>query len=150
MCSSDLSTGLAIAQMIGSMVPAEGATPTAEKRLSDMPVVGSLFQPIDGPGQINQFYENAKEYGEIKKTFDKLLGEGRVEEASELAKKYATKVAMADVAESFKDDMNEFTQLERTVRASNMSPSEKREQLDRLRQAKIMFAKSFNAAARQQ
>ena len=144
------STGLAIAQMIGSLVPAEGATPTAEKRLSDMPVVGSLFQPIDGPGQINQFYENAKEYGEIKKTFDKLLGEGRVEEASELAKKYATKMAMADVAESFKDDMNEFTQLERSVRAANMSPSEKREQLDRLRQAKIMFAKSFNAAARQQ
>jgi hypothetical protein len=144
------STGLAIAQMIGSLVPVEGATPAAEKRLSDMPVVGSLFQPVDGSGQINQFYENAKEYGEIKKTFDKLLGEGRVDEATDLAKKYATKIALADVAESFKDDMNEFTQLERAVRAADMSPRQKREQLDDLRRAKIVFAKSFNAAARQQ
>ena len=109
-----------------------------------------MFQPVDGPGQINQFYERAKEYGEIKKTFDKMLDEGRVDEASELAKKYATKMAMADVAESFKDDMNEFTQLERTIRAADMTPSAKREQLDSLRQAKIVFAKSFNAAARQQ
>ena len=142
--------GLAIAQMIGTMVPAEGVAAPAEKRLSDMPVVGSLFQPVDGSGQINQFYEKAKEYGEIKKSFDKMLGEGRVDEATALAEKYATRMALADMAEDFKKDMGEFTQLERTIRASDMSPREKREQLDTLRQAKIQFAKTFNAAARQQ
>jgi hypothetical protein len=31
-----------------------------------------------------------------------------------------------------------------------MSPKEKREQLDNIRQAKIQFAKAFNAASRQQ
>jgi hypothetical protein len=144
------SVGLAIAQMLGTMVPVEGATAPAEKRMSDMPVVGSLFQPTDAAGQISQFYDKAKEYGEIKQTFDKLINEGRAEEAQSFATEYATRIAMADLAEDFKRDMGELTQIERTIKASDMSPKEKREQLDNIRQAKIQFAKAFNAASRQQ
>jgi len=141
-------TGLAIAQGIGLLIPTEGPqTPT--KRLSDMPIVGSLFQPTDAGGQLTTFYEKAQEYTEIKETVDKLLDEGRVEEATKLANKYAREIALTDVAESFKADMNEFTQLERSVRASMLTPVQKRNSLDDIRAAKILFAKSFNTASRQ-
>jgi hypothetical protein len=141
-------TGLAIAQGIGLLVPADGPQP-ATKRLSDMPIVGSMFQPTDAGGQITTFYEKAEEYGEIKKTVDKLIDEGKRDEAIRLANKYAKEITLSEIAESFKTDMNEFTQLEKMTRASNMTPETKRVKLDQIREAKIIFARSFNAASRQ-
>lgn len=143
--------GLAIAQMVGTLVPTGETPPSAEKRMSDLPVVGSLFQPVDASGQITQFYEKATEYGQIKQTFDKMLNEGRADDAQAFAEKYGRQIALADVAEDFKQTMSEFTDVERTVRADmQMSPVEKRRTLDELRQAKIEFAKAFHAASRQQ
>ena len=141
-------TGLAIAQGIGLLVPTDGPQ-SATKRLSDMPIIGSIFQPIDAGGQITTFYEKAEEYGEIKKTVDKLIDEGKRDEAIRLANKYAKEITLSEIAESFKTDMNEFTQLEKMTRASNMTPEIKRVKLDQIREAKIIFARSFNAASRQ-
>lgn len=142
--------GLAIAQMIGTLVPKEAGGEAATKRMSDMPIVGSMFQPVDATGQVTQFYEKAKEYGQIKTTFDKMITEGRADEARAFAEKYGRQIALSDVAEDFKDTMSEFTELERAIRASDMSPDKKREELDKIRRAKIMFSSSFNAASRQQ
>jgi len=142
--------GLAIAQMVGTLVPKEVGAEGPTKRMSDMPIVGSMFQPVDATGQVTQFYEKAKEYGQIKTSFDKMITEGREEEARRFVDKYAREISLADVAEDFKETMSEFTQLERSIRASDMSPDEKRSKLDELRRAKIMFATSFNAASRQQ
>ena len=142
-------TGLAIAQGIGLLVPTDGPQ-SATKRLSDMPIIGSMFQPTDAGGQITTFYEKAEEYGEIKKTVDKLIDEGKRDEAIRLANKYAKEITLSEIAESFKTDMNEFTQLEKMTRASNMTPEIKRVKLDQIREAKIIFARSFNAASRQQ
>ena len=142
--------GLAIAQMIGTLVPKETGAEPPTKRMSDMPIVGSMFQPVDAAGQITQFYEKAKEYEQIKTTFDKMITEGRADEARAFAEKYGRQIALSDVAEDFKETMSEFTQLERSIRASDMSPDKKREELDKIRRAKIMFSSSFNAASRQQ
>jgi hypothetical protein len=142
--------GLAIAQMIGTLVPKETGAEPPTKRMSDMPIVGSMFQPVDAAGQITQFYEKAKEYEQIKTTFDKMITEGRADEARSFAEKYGRQIALSDVAEDFKETMSEFTQLERSIRASDMSPDKKREELDKIRRAKIMFSSSFNAASRQQ
>jgi hypothetical protein len=142
-------TGLAIAQGIGLLVPTDGPQ-AATKRLSDMPIIGSMFQPTDAGGQITTFYEKAEEYGEIKKTVDKLIDEGKRDEAVRLVSKYAKEITLSEIAESFKTDMNEFTQLEKMTRASNMTPEIKRVKLNQIREAKIIFARSFNAASRQQ
>ena len=143
-------TGLAIAQMIGTLVPVGDQPPAATKRMSDLPVVGSMFQPIDATGQITQFYDKATEYGQIKATYDKMVAEGRTEEAEKFADQYAKQTVLADIADDFKQTMSEFTELEKFVKAArDMTPQEKREKLDELRQAKIEFAKAFHAASRQ-
>lgn len=142
--------GLAIAQAVGSIIPLTPGPSAPEKRLSDLPVVGSMFQPNDAPGQINLFYEKAKKYEQAKKTFDKMVDEGRGEDAQKFAEKYATDIAMSDVAESFKNTMGDFTEMENLIKASDLSPKEKMERLQEIRGAKIEFARSFNAASRQQ
>jgi hypothetical protein len=142
--------GLAIAQAAGTILPLKPGPEAPDKRLSEMPVVGSMFQPNDAQGQISLFYEKAKEYEKAKNTFDKMVDEGRKEDAAEFANKYATEVAMADVAESFKSTMGEFTEMEKLIRASDLSGAEKLQRLKEIRATKIEFARSFNASSRQQ
>jgi hypothetical protein len=143
-------TGLAIAQMIGTLVPVGDQPTAATKRMSDLPIVGSMFQPIDAAGQITQFYDKATEYGQIKATYDKMIAEGRDKEADKFINDYAKEITLSDIADDFKQTMSEFTELERMVRSDReMSAQEKRQQLDELRQAKIDFAKAFHASSRQ-
>jgi hypothetical protein len=142
--------GLAIAQAAGTILPLKPGPEAPDKRLSEMPVVGSMFQPNDAQGQISLFYEKAKEFDQAKNTFDKMLDEGRGEDAKAFAEKYASDIAMADVAESFKSTMGEFTEMEKLIKASDLSGAEKLQRLKEIRATKIEFARSFNASARQQ
>ena len=141
--------GLAIAQAAGTILPLKPGPEAPDRRLSDMPVVGSMFQPNDAQGQISLFYEKAKEYEKAKNTFDKMLDEGRGDEAKTFAEKYATDIAMSDVAGSFKDTMGEFTEMEKLIKSSDLSGAEKLQRLKEIRATKIEFARSFNAASRQ-
>jgi hypothetical protein len=141
--------GLAIAQAAGTILPLKPGPEAPDKRLSEMPIIGSMFQPNDAQGQITLFYEKAKEYDKAKNTFDKMIDEGRGEEATEFANKYATDIAMADVAASFKDTMGEFTEMEKLIKSSDLTGAEKLQRLKEIRATKIEFARSFNAASRQ-
>jgi len=142
--------GLTIAQAAGTILPLKPGPEAPDKRLSDMPIIGSMFQPNDAQGQISLFYEKAKEYEKAKNTFDKMIDEGRGDEATKFAKEYATDIAMSDVAASFKDTMGEFTEMEKLIKSSDLSGAEKLQRLKEIRATKIEFARSFNASVRQQ
>ena len=137
--------GLAIMQAANAILPTDREAPS--KRLSEMPVIGSLFQASDAPGQITSMYERAKRYEQIKNTFDKYVDEGRAAEAQALAQRYSREIVFADIAEDFKKDVGELTTLEKQIRASALSADEKTERLKEIRQAKIALSKAFNVAA---
>jgi len=137
--------GLSIMQAANAILPTDREAPS--KRLSEMPVIGSLFQASDAPGQITSMYERAKRYEQIKNTFDKYVDEGRAAEAQALAQRYSREIVFADIAEDFKKDVGELTTLEKQIRASALSSDEKTERLKEIRQAKIALAKAFNVAA---
>jgi len=137
--------GLSIMQAANAILPTDREAPS--KRLSEMPVIGSLFQASDAPGQITAMYERAKRYEQIKNTFDKYVDEGRASEAQALAQRYSREIVFADIAEDFKKDVGEFTTLEKQIRASALSAEEKSNRLKEIRQAKIARAKAFNVAA---
>jgi hypothetical protein len=137
--------GLSIMQAANAILPTDREAPS--KRLSEMPVIGSLFQASDAPGQITSMYERAKRYEQIKNTFDKYVDEGRAAEAQALAQRYSREIVFADIAEDFKKDVGELTTLEKQIRASALSSDEKTERLKEIRQAKIALSKAFNVAA---
>ena len=78
-----------------------------------------------------------------------MIAEGRKEDAVSFAKEYAKEISISDVAESFKSTMNEFTALEKLIKASDLTGAEKLQRLKEVRATKIEFARSFNAASRQ-
>lgn len=138
--------GLAFLQAIS--MPFQRTGPEAAvQRLSDMPVIGGVFQPNDAGGIINDVYERMKDVQKVEATYKKLVGEGRQAEANALLQERGNEFVQSQMADWFTGQMNKVTQAERAIRASAMSPEEKRRQLDELRKIKITLAKSVGEAA---
>ncbi len=132
--------GLAFLQAISLGVPAKETPERAVRRLSEYPILGGAFQPNDAGGIINSVYERMNEYVQVKSTVDSLLKDGKVQEAQALMTKRGTDYMQAELANTFKANMNMLTQAERAVASSTMTPAEKRKQLDEIRKMKIGLA----------
>jgi hypothetical protein len=142
------STGLAFVQALSFAIPTPPSPDKAAMRASEIPLVGSLFQPKDAGGIINAAYERMNEAKQVKSTFDGLLEKGRTEEARTFLQENLEKFANAGLATNFTSTMQKLSQAERAVRASDASPETKRAQLDQIKQAKIKIAEAVRAAGR--
>ena len=136
------SMGLAFMHALSVGVPTDESPDKAVKRLSQYPILGGAFQPNDAGGISNSVYERMNENLKVKNTFDKLAKEGRMSEAMALLQRRGNEFMQADLANSFKANMNKLTQAERAIAASNMSPEAKREQLDKIRKLKTAVAQT--------
>jgi hypothetical protein len=132
--------GLAFMHALSVGIPTDETPEQAVKRLSDYPIVGGAFQPNDAGGIINSVYERMNENIKVKQSFDKMVEEGRMSEAKALLQRRGAEYMQAEMAHSFKNDMNKLTQAERAIAASKMTPEEKRVQLDKIRKIKIAVA----------
>ena len=138
--------GLAILQM-GNLAFSDTESPEkAVKRLSDMPVVGGVFQANDAGHIINSTYERLKEAEQVKASVTDLLGKGEKAKAMALLQEKGNEYALASTAGWYQSAMQKLTQYETAVRASNKTPEEKRELLDKVRQQKIKLAGSVREA----
>jgi hypothetical protein len=108
--------------------------------LSEYPILGGAFQPNDAGGIINSVYERMNDVLQVKNTVNELVKEGKVQEAEALITKRGTDYMQAELANTFKANMNMLTQAERAIAASKMTPEAKREQLDNIRRIKIGLA----------
>jgi uncharacterized protein YfaQ (DUF2300 family) len=117
--------GLAFLQAVSLAVPVKGGTPEqAAKRLSDLPVVGGLFQPEDAGGRINAMYEHIKEARQVQKTFEDLVKDGKRAEAKEYLQKNIGTFAQATMAGNVAQQMNMLSQAETAIKASDMPSRE--------------------------
>ena len=139
------SMGIALMQAANLVLPGP-ETAKAEKRMSEMPVIGSAFQPKDAAGIINDTFDRFKEITEAKATYDKLVERGELQKADAFLSQNADRMALSSLAGDFRQRIGEITTAERQIRGADMSPQEKREVLDALRQSKILLASSVRAA----
>lgn len=117
----------------------------AERKLSEAPIVGTLFQPVDGRGIVDEAYKVAQEMERRQRTYKALVEQGRQADANAYAQRYINEIALASEAGRFKQQMGEFAKYRRLIQASTMSPQEKRQQLDALRQIEIAYAEQLRA-----
>lgn len=140
------SMGLAFLQAVSMPFGKSDSPEKAFKRLSEMPVIGTAFQPNDAGGIINMAYDRMKEFSEVKSTVDDLLERGEKAKAMELINTKANQYAAGEIAHEFTSTMGELTQYERAIRASNLTPEQKRQQLDEIRKVKIRYAETMRVA----
>ena len=120
------------------------------KRMSEQPIVGAFFQPIDGKRLIDKAYKDMEDIRRTAETYKKYEDEGRVKEADALLDAKADIIGLESAAGTFRKQMGDLTQEERGVRSDpKMSPQEKRKRLDEIRQDKIILAKELSASARE-
>lgn len=140
------SVGLAILQM-GNLAFSSNESPEkAVKRLSDMPVVGGAFQANDAGHILNSTYDRLKEAEQVKASVTDLINKGEKAKAMALLQEKGNEYALASTSSWFQSAMQKLTQYENAVRASDKTPEEKRELLDKVRQQKIKLAGSVREA----
>ena len=138
--------GLAFVQAVSMGLTKQEGPQSAVKRLSDLPVVGSAFQPNDAGAISNRVYERMNEFKKVESSVENLVNRGYKAEALELLNKRGTDYAMAEVADYYTSTMRELTQYENAIKASNATPEEKRRQLDELRKLKTRFSATVEQA----
>jgi Large polyvalent protein associated domain 38 len=132
--------GLAFLQAVSMGIPKGESPEKAYMRLSEMPVIGGAFQPNDAGAIINSVYNRMGEFKKVEASVDDLIARGYKADAKELLAKRGNEYAASEVADYYTSTMRDLTAYENAVRASNMTPEQKREKLNEIKQTKIRFA----------
>jgi hypothetical protein len=132
--------GTAIFKAMDVFMPVDAPKP--EKLSSELPVVGSMLQPVDSLGRINKLYRTLEKYERAKGTFEKLIEEDRMEEAERYADANMEDIALADGARGIRKQIAEYREQERLIRMDkDLTPAEKREALTEIRREQLQFMK---------
>jgi hypothetical protein len=126
----------------------KGEQPESRGMLSsETPLIGSFFQAKDAGGLVNKAYKDMAEINQSKETYNKMVEEGRDDEAQAYVDANADMIGMASFAGTFRKKMGDLTKAERRIRSDqNMSGAQKRAELDAIKQDKIALAKDFISA----
>jgi hypothetical protein len=140
------SLGVALVQSLNFLTPAPEGSEKALKRLSELPVVGTVFQPMDAGGIIDAAYARVNEIRQAQETHENMITTGRTADAQAYLERKADELALASVAGDFRKRMGDVTKAERAIRdAPSLSAQEKRERLNELRQVKLQIASAARA-----
>lgn len=146
--------GILLAQMANPLLrPLNPDDPAvkATAKLSEMPLIGSLFQPTDGRGFVNEAFEVAQEFDRRARTYKELLASGNKAEAAAYAQRFSNEIANASAAGTFRQRMGEFAKYRRFIQAHReMSATEKRAALDAVRQAELQLSRRVKALGKKE
>lgn len=115
-------------------------------KLTEFPVVGTMFQPVDAGGLVNAAYKVVEDAQKASATYKDLLVRNPKEAQAYLQANLA-RVSLASAAGQFRQQMGEFAAAKRQINASNMPADKKREQLDAIRKMEIAYAKQFTSVS---
>jgi len=115
----------------------------AEKKASQVAFFSSAFQPNDAGGIINRTYELMQDGERAVNTYNKLYADGNPAEAEAYLNANMQRVSIGTSYGDFKKDMKQSTDAITEVKASDLSPREKRNRIDQLRKEQIDTAKLY-------
>ena len=125
--------------------PTAGEAP--EKRITEMPFIGSSFQKKFGGADADVMYRMATDSLQAKSSYDSMIKQGRKEDAKDFLADNRTEIAVAGLANQYKTVMGRLrTDEERITGMENMSAAEKRVRIDRLNAARQDISAKFEAA----
>jgi hypothetical protein len=141
---------LAAAGAANGLFAREGKGEAPEKRLSELPVLGPAFQKKYGGGDKDVAYEMAEKAMTAKTTLNKLVAEGRREDAVAYRDENRARLAVASAAGQYRQLVGRINaDLRRTQERSDLTAAEKRVRIDNLEKAADEAAKRFTQRVRQ-
>jgi hypothetical protein len=117
------------------------ATDKPAKALSEMPAIGSLFQPATGRGMIDAAFKDVEEFRKAAGTYQDLLKSGNRADAAAFADKHAREIALNSTGGAFRQQMGELAALRRQIEtAPGLSSEQKQAQLKSVKEMQIQLA----------
>lgn len=141
-------TLMAIADL--ALRPLTGAdeVPKADKKASELAVLGPLFQPTTGRGAVNEAFKEIERFQQAHQSYKKLMEEGNRAEAAAFASRFSREIALASTGGAFRQQMGEIATLKRNIAASrDMDGAQKRDQIERLKQVEIQLSNRIRQLA---
>jgi hypothetical protein len=118
-----------------------------EKRITDVPFIGSSFQKKFGGADADVMYRMATEATQAKNSYDSMLKQGRREDAKDFLEEHRTEIAVAGLANQYKTAMGRLrADEERITGMEKMSAAEKRARIDRIDAARQDISAKFENA----
>ena len=140
---------LAAAAAANGMFEGEGKGEKPEKRLSETALVGSAFQKKFGGADSDVVFRLAGDAMEARTTLNKMLNEGRREEAIAYREKNRAELQSASAAGQYRQLVGRINaDLRRTQERTDLTAVEKRARIDKLDEAKQQAAQRFIALVR--
>lgn len=141
--------GIALVQLANPLLAsdAKAAVEKPTTKDSKLPIIGNLFQPVEGRGTLDEAYARMTEIRQAKGTYNKMVEEGRRAEAQAYAQAYANKLAAISISGSVQKRLGDLAAVERQIRSSpTMTTAEKDAKLAQIDKMKTALAKQFLAA----
>jgi len=132
-------------QLLNGLYPDDGPEKTA-KRLSELPVLGPLFQPKDGRQALDVVYDRLKKAEEKKATFDSLVAKGERAKALAYLQDNVNEMAYAGAAGNARQQLGALSKAIKAVQASDRPAQEKRAMVDELKAVQIELARAVSAS----
>ena len=118
-----------------------------EKRITDLPFIGSSFQKKFGGADADSVYRMANESTQAKNSYDSMIKQGRVEEAKEFMADNRAEIVAARLANQYKTQMGRLrSDEERITGMERMTGAEKRARIDKIDEARQALSEKFEVA----
>jgi hypothetical protein len=140
---------LALMSVASGFMREEGKGEAPDRRLSETPILGTMFQRKYGGADADTMYAFAKEATQRAASLKELQKSGDAAAAKEYIASHRTEIALAPMARQFETVMGRLRTQENVIRnRKDLNAEEKRARLDQLDKAKQDVADKFNAAVR--
>jgi hypothetical protein len=118
-----------------------------EKRLTDMPFIGSSFQKKYGGADTDVMYRMAGDALQAKASYTDMLKQGRTQEAKEFFDDNRTEILSAKMASQYRTQMGRLrADEERITSMERMTGAEKRARIDKIDEARQTLSERYEAA----
>jgi len=145
------SLGLAITQMASSIVFGKQKQEQIAPNLSQMPLIGSSFQPQDAGAIVEQTYKVMNDAAQVKATYTDMLNKGRSDAAEAYKNKNADEFNKASMSSRFTSSMSQFTKemqaIQTQVATGQITPEEGRQKRNDLVARRTAYAQTLLAQA---
>jgi hypothetical protein len=119
----------------------------AEKRITDLPFIGSSFQKKYGGADTDVMYRLSSEAMQAKATFDDIRKRGQAQEAKDFLEENRVLIASAPLARNYQNVMGKLrADADRINSMEKLSGAEKRARLDKIDAARQDVADKFEKA----
>jgi hypothetical protein len=138
--------GIAAVQLANPLLNWEMKEEVAKPTLkaSKTPIIGGLFQPVEGRGTLDEAYDMMESIQQTKGTFNRLVEQGKTAEAKAFAQEHADKLAAASVSGSVQQRLGDFAKFRRQVESSpRLTTEQKDEKLAQIDKAQTEYARAF-------